>query len=263
MPVVDLAVAATGPYGALQDLAADRDFDGIIVCGTTAEGFYPNNDLKKFVQTYHTRWMDGGRFGRAFELFLRCGAEQLLVVLNPVVSLKRQISEHFEIPAPYYRVLFNRFTPLFFSTVLDPDQIARLRQTRVHSLKYASADTASCGLDNRQKSWEALMRTDAAAIVRKLRSHGADIVFVRMPTTDEHWVLDDTRFPRTWYWDRISSLLLVPTIHFMDNPAMRRMLCPDTSHLDAQDVPVFTRELAKLLSELAILQSPEAQEKPL
>ena len=73
------------------------------------------------------------------------------------------------------------------------------------------------------------------------------MVFVRFPTTDEHWEIDEKVFPKRVYWDQVERLTGGKTIHFRDVPSLANFDCPDTSHLDYRDAPKFT---AALLDEL-------------
>ncbi|QDT17659.1 hypothetical protein [Alienimonas californiensis] len=87
------------------------------------------------------------------------------------------------------------------------------------------------------------LRDSVERIVRR----GGRVAFVRFPTTGAHWDIDERRYPRPRYWDRLEARVGAPTVHFRDLPAAAALECPDGSHLDERDRPVFT---AALLDEL-------------
>jgi hypothetical protein len=65
-----------------------------------------------------------------------------------------------------------------------------------------------------------------------------------MPTCGKHWEFDQNRYPKDKYWDKIQPITGASVIHFLDVPSLSNFDCPDTSHLDARDAPVFTQRLA-------------------
>ena len=70
-----------------------------------------------------------------------------------------------------------------------------------------------------------------------------------MPVTGRYWQSDQRYYPRTQYWDTIGKQTEIPTIHFIDYPELSQFDCPDWSHLDATDVPEFTRSLARTIKQ--------------
>ena len=91
--------------------------------------------------------------------------------------------------------------------------------------------------------------------LRRIEARGGQVVFVRMPTSDEHWELDERYYPRAQYWDRLGSITGVATVHFADDPRTSAFSCPDTSHLDYRDAPRFTEGLLEVLVERGVLGS--------
>ena len=80
-----------------------------------------------------------------------------------------------------------------------------------------------------------------------LKKHNADLILIRMPTTDEHWDFDQSIYPKAKYWDQINGHTGIPTIHFKDYGQLSNFDCPDTSHLDANDSPLFTMYLSEII----------------
>ena len=90
--------------------------------------------------------------------------------------------------------------------------------------------------------------------VEAIRRRGGETVFLRMPTTDEHWDIDEARYPRAEFWDELAVQGL-NTIHFRDYPELRKYDCPDTSHLNYDNAASFSRSLAQILMRKGLLPS--------
>ena len=85
------------------------------------------------------------------------------------------------------------------------------------------------------------------AIVETLLARGCRVVFLRMPTGDECWELDEQHWPKAKYWDRFAQGTKAETVHFRDYESLNRFECPDCSHLDDTDAVQFTAALAEIL----------------
>jgi len=94
---------------------------------------------------------------------------------------------------------------------------------------------------------------DVVPWLRRIEARGGHVVFIRFPTSDEHWDLDERYYPRPLYWDQLAAITGVPTVHFADDPRTSGFTCPDTSHLDQRDAPRFTAGLLDVLSERGLL----------
>jgi len=90
-------------------------------------------------------------------------------------------------------------------------------------------------------------------MVQRIRQRGGQVVFVRYPTTGEHYEMDVKAYPKKLYWDHFASKTSAVTIHFADVPSLRGFDCPDTAHLDYRDAPRFTLALAEELERRAVI----------
>ncbi len=54
-------------------------------------------------------------------------------------------------------------------------------------------------------------------------------------------------FPRADEWDLLVSRTSAQCIHFEDDPVLSKFKCPEGSHLDGPDVPVFTNRIVELI----------------
>lgn len=89
--------------------------------------------------------------------------------------------------------------------------------------------------------------------VQRIEARGGRVAFVRFPTTGAHWDIDERRYPRLQYWDRLEGQVGAPTVHFRDLPAAAALKCPDGSHLDQRDRPAFTVALLDELGRRGVL----------
>jgi hypothetical protein len=99
----------------------------------------------------------------------------------------------------------------------------------------------------------ALDRLRVAA--EKLRAREAQVLFVRMPASEDFLEVDARDFPRARYWDRLGPVTGAPTLHFADHAELQGFLMPDGQHLVASERAEFTRRLIDILLRRASLVS--------
>ncbi len=85
------------------------------------------------------------------------------------------------------------------------------------------------------------------SMVVKLQARGANVVFVRFPSSKQIREIEDIKFPRDVYWDRFANQTSARTIHFADYPELGDVDLPDGMHLDVSDQKTFTAALARVL----------------
>jgi hypothetical protein len=108
-----------------------------------------------------------------------------------------------------------------------------------------SADTAPIGQT-------AAKLADMAAT---LRHHGGTLFMVAMPTSGMVQEIEERRYPRAQFWERLVSESGVVGIDASHEPGFGRYACPDGSHLDRLDRARFTRELAAALKQRGVGRS--------
>ena len=248
--VIHLAIDGTPPYEILKDLCSDPSFDGVILCSVVFSSLRPadptgdRRDLtytRFYQEEFHApaRWLD--RANVWIEAFL----QSRLVLLSPRLTLRSILASHGSPQPLYIHMQFSRHRPSFYRDRTTPDQLSRIRARREPSLD--GVQTSDAGLD------EAIGQ-ELTALSAELRSRGGEVVLIRMPTTGLSWEKNEIRHPRAQYWDRVAEWSGIPTIHFRDYPELSKYECPDTSHLDATDVPAFTRDLGAILRHILELE---------
>ena len=84
-------------------------------------------------------------------------------------------------------------------------------------------------------------------LVRTLQARGAEVIFVRFPSSKRIREIEDIRFPRGIYWDKFAAGISARTIHFADYPELDNVDLPDGAHPDVSEQKKFTEALARIL----------------
>ena len=219
----------------------DRGFSGTALVGMQASHLVPDavadSDAawaELEAPQWHERLVAPGRAAVQFRA----------AVLQPDLGWRPALTALIETracpPPSYNYVRPDRHRPADYQMLAERGELDRLRAVRVNHL------TKGGYLPVEDAVWEAEARRLGEA-VRGIRSRGGRVVLIRFPTTDGHWAVDEERFPKARYWDRLAELTGAETVHWRDVPALRGFDCPDTSHVDMRDTPAFT---AALLDEL-------------
>ena len=242
-----LAVDGTPGYATFQDLANDPSFDGVIILSAIPGAFFPNSQSAQqpWVDYYHEQWGSLNRFEKLVNLRTRIFLQSRLVTFTSRLNLRELLINVFNVFPNYVYMQDDRYRPAYYFERMTPEQLAEHRQWRVD--RVTSRDDPST--PEKELEFEEILITQVAPLVEKLRSHGGNIVILRMPTCDEHWEVDQSRTPKAIYWDQIENLTGAYAIHFKEVDTLANFDCPDTSHLDARDAVLFTDRLAdELLS---------------
>lgn len=76
--------------------------------------------------------------------------------------------------------------------------------------------------------------------VRRIRSRGGEVVFVRMPSSGTRLAIEEDLYAKADFWDRFSHDISGRWLHFTELAGITGLKCPDESHLDFRDVQLFT-----------------------
>jgi hypothetical protein len=79
-------------------------------------------------------------------------------------------------------------------------------------------------------------------------------VLVHFPRGGQRTV-EEERYPREQYWERLVAGTSALTFHAEDVPALASFAYPDGSHLDMKDTATFTRLLADRVETLVSARS--------
>jgi hypothetical protein len=229
---VQLAINGVPAVGIVEDLAADEHFHGIAVVDVDEwdiEWGDPYAMAKPYVERAHALWRAPGALANRWLAGL--AQEQLAVLAVGGRPLATSLVKG-RWPAPTW-------------VVADRDRISvgDARLTDAASLR-AKADKRLTNFDARPSPPE-LWLTKAIAmepLVAKIRAHGGDVVFVRLPISGRLAAGFAKAYPRAQYWDAFAAKTAAHVLHYEDVPAMR-VDCPDEMHVDARDQDAVTRAL--------------------
>jgi len=240
-----LAINGHYPLAVLDDLAADEAFAGIALVAIDGRG------LAHWYRDMSEPWVRHYRrdFGpqRRIERHLLTAAQQSLVVAGSPFNLVRRVSGWIDgqvPPRPYAMLQRDRTIAADYERANVPGLRAHFADALAADYRARPAPSPELWLDD---------LGSVARAVQAIQQRGGRVVFLRMPTADEHWRLDRENYPRAQYWDLLAGAVGAMTIHFQDEPGLAELNLPDTSHIDQSDRASFTRTLVATLRERGVL----------
>ncbi len=243
--VLQLSINGSSSLPLLEDLAGDEHFRGLVLCEVSPTLFFsvePNE-----VRTRPSQYVAGHRhrtFLADWETVLRVAFQERFALLLSAVqpqNVLRQLVLHQRLPPPpFSRTLANRQHLSDFQG-MDLEPLRRIWAQRYQDAHGEAPEPAEL---------EALLERVASHVAR-LRARGGDVVFVRMVSSGAVRRIEDERYPRAAYWDRLLQRTGGEGLSFEDVPALARFECPEDSHLDAHAAPEFTRLLGQELRRRA------------
>jgi len=252
--VKQLSINATPAFEVVRDLCEDPGFDGVLLWSATARLLFPpagpGRKDAAYTRFYHTRFKKIRYWQRNADCWLRARLQSQFVTLAPHLSLRSLTASRFKPKANVINLRFDRHMPARYYEMMTDEERSIHRQKRIRAH----------GPDNTECSdiieFEQFLQKKLVPLHRLLISRGGELILLRMPTTDEHWGIDNRRVPKHLFWDRIEKLTGIPTLHFRDYPVLASFDCPDTSHLDEVDAVKFTRYVAPLIGQLLQKKHP-------
>ncbi len=244
--IIQLAVSGLEPVATLLELAEDEFFTGVALISLTAKMMERENwgAQRPFIDHYKRKY----NLSEYIHLAVRKAVQSLFVAANPQLSfdqvVKRALTGKTPIPPAYITLDSERKRITDFSRASEG-----FRQKLIDSVikSYSTLATPPT-----PEKWYRELEPIFAA-VKKLEERGGKVVFIRMPTTEESYEIDETRNPKEKYWNRFADSGVVRTIYFSDYESLASFECPDTSHIDSKDAPKFTHHLTQIMIEEGIL----------
>jgi len=244
-----LAMAGGPALPMLEDLAEDDRVDGFVLVDALA--FHTFDASGNSGASVPQRMAEYDRFERSpatrLETFLRVGVSSLMAWRSPAAapsavwaSLRR--GEGLPV-APQSALRRDRFRPIDFVSSLEgrdwtPEDGFMVGEDMRFAREFGEAATAA-GVA------AIIERLEAAA--QRIRTRGGDVVFLTMPACGPRLAIEEDRYPRAAYWDRLAEGVSFRTLNAADEPELVGFSCYDGSHLDRADAAVFTKRLVDLL----------------
>ncbi len=240
-----LAINGHYPPAVLQDLAADKRFAGVLLVDVDARGLarWYRDMSKPWVRHYHRN------FGpqRRIERQLLSAAQKRLVMASSEFNLVRRLAGWLDDRPPW-----RHYTRLLEDRTISADY----GRANVEGLRQAFVQGLAADFEKQPPPAPARWLDELEPIakdVKAIQARGGTVVFLRMPTADGLWALDQQNYPRERYWDRLAGATGATTIHFQDYPELAGLELPDNSHIDGRDRARFTRSLIEILVRAGVL----------
>lgn len=254
--VVHLSLSGLSGLATLRDLAADPDFRGTVIFDVmTATPLSGLHDQQPYVDYYHHEWSHLGRLDKQANLAIQLYLQERFVMFSSQMSGNNLFRPLF-VPLQYVITRPDRYQAAYYRTRLSPERLAWLRSLR--GLDQEETDQA-VPVQSSAYSPEYILTswTDTIQpLVEQLHEHGAQVIFLHMPLSEEAWLGEEQAYPKDRYWDQLGSAVNASFIHFQDAAGLNGFICPDGSHLDAADAPVFTARLADELLRRQVVTVP-------
>lgn len=270
---IQLAIAGSGAYPILANLAADESFKGdVIISLVPAMWLAPAGFLVEAsndaLQRYESR-SPSQRFSHHVAMFL----ENRIAFLKQEDLTLTNLLMDLDIPNRPGALVPPRFPPYFQTVTRErrtrmTDECAREGSPLQMSVKAAwqrlfvpppppTWVPVEAFAANVQRGMEARYGQTADAIA-KIRARGGRVVFVRFPHSG--WVkeMETMATPRGPTWDRMLKETGAPGIHFEDYPELAGFDCPEWSHLSGPDSVEFSKRLAPHLKRAFEEQQPKS-----
>jgi hypothetical protein len=250
-----LAIQASSPFKAFQELASDPDFRGTIICEFLEPAMIPPSSEKYAHQDYLDDFHHGSSWVQDFDLWVTGTLQERLCCFYPELSLNNQLQNRVDLHRwQETRSVLMRFDrrQLVDYELVD---VAQAKESTLHEMKTQLAESLKGGPITPQEWLHRAMAIEGA--VKELQARGGRAVFVVLPATGEIWNLEQRLFPKEKYWDRFAATTSALTIHFQDIPTLKGTRCPDDFHLDYRDADEFTNNLIDELIKRDVLFSCE------
>lgn len=241
-----LAVNGHYPLAALRDLAEDSKFNGVAVVGIDSRGMDRRvwEMQAKHARYYHHDWSPAREVHRRLLTRMQLRFIAARPDFSFITLIKRRLDGH----GPPYREYVTFRADRAGGTFYSKSDITAIRNHRVADLrKYYPLFIPPSPTE-----WLGELR-EVVRWVEAINARGGKVVFYREPVSGEHLELDEQKFPRAEYWDKLAAIMPATMIDFRDVPALNALETPDTSHIDAKDIDRHSRALVQALRARGVL----------
>ena len=260
---IQLASAGSSPLPIFHDLVAHTDFTGTIIVGITPPLFYsttfpgapPWQRAQARVDHYHKR-----TYSHRVNHWLSIPLQKNLVMMSgheeasdENIDLKGLLNR-VELPERTGRP---QYPPFFEFGTIDLDRNVRMTNRTVTDTAFANVIT---------NAWKFIMTSEGpppdikgttaffVADAKKFMARGGNLILVRPPSSGMFKEGETKYFPREQLFDELVKSTGAKSYHYEDYDPLKDMVCPEWSHLSAEDADIFTRVLAEeLIKDKALI----------
>jgi len=237
--IINLSIDSTCANATLHDLSKEKNFKGTVIIETTSEclmfGDDPNLSQQFYIDYYHRIYNLNVKANRIMATFM----QKHLTIIDPYLNIIKVVGDIIvkkKWRRPNYLVTYEDRSRSADYTKIDINRHKALRLQKINVQYRQLLPRISTHL---------LMQkiADISIAIKTIKHRGGQVILIRFPVSNEHWLVDQEYFPRNQYWDTIIPTINTKVIHFMDVEGINKLQCPDTSHLDAKDTRTFTKYL--------------------
>ena len=243
--ICNLAITGLGCISALHNLAEDENFKGIVFCDVTEDIILKSDDsiaLKPYFDCYKKSFGFNALINREISTFIQSN----FVIFDPHINLI--------LVAGYLADRHRLRPPRYIHTIPDRSIITDYSITdtlkiKEERIKARYEDFRKIGkpitTDNFLMSLVSMEKD-----ISKIKRRGGEVVLIKFPVSGELKKIDDSHFPKELYWDKMINVISANTIHYINYKNLNGFNCPDYSHLDKKDVPIFSNRLICIMKKL-------------
>jgi len=244
---VQLALQGTNGRPFLEDLAADKNFNGLAIVGMADLSYF-----RKGVGLMKTA-LDHGRW--------ESPSDRITFLIH------RELTRRLAFIDDDYRLskLIARLDPNWRPEVEGPyDGVWKISQSGDdrQTWMWPRIERDAFLRDHARAAWDgfrgasikpdiiAMTQARTRAAVDAIRARGGDVVFVRPPDAPQLRVNEEARLPKAKGWDALLVAVKAQGIHADDLPQAQGLTTPEFSHLTRSCAVVFTDAYVRRLTQL-------------
>jgi hypothetical protein len=243
---IQLSFEGTSPLTAVEDLAGDPKFTGRLLVAVEPDLFFSGYQYRAGAVRYARKESPSQRIGQWLSMHF---IEPYFAFDDPDYALQTVLARQ---PWPQRpgKVWFMRVRKLAETEAdrnthlwdkVEKDASYREMARNIWRQNFRPSDEDPTPEEARKTEKEQIERWVKA--VAKLRTHGVQVLFVRMPSSGEYLAYEDHEFPRARAWDVLLAATGAPGIYFKDYPQLQGYYLPEWSHMTSAEGERFTAAL--------------------
>jgi len=246
--IVPLAINGQYPMATIKGLAADETFNGLVLMSFMAQMLEPQ--YEEMQAEYNQYYTQKSSWYRSFDAYLTAHIKFQFRFLHPLLGLNDLVnyfSAKKKFPDPFYVSIYPDTSAAGDYSLVDVEPLKQYfiddKKINYQAFSIMDKDTWLSQLDKLSK------------YIQTIRARGGEVVLLRFPTDDIHWLLDETYYPRAEFWDvMLDTIPQIKAIHFKDDEVLNSFNLPDSSHLDQADTKSFTMHIISMLKQLQLIE---------
>jgi hypothetical protein len=245
---LQLAVHGSTSIPALEEIAGDASFHGIVLCDVIPAHFFHTSEFDGGQQQVYVKHWKSRPFLSGVERSL-VTKFQSNFVLRQLASARASNGKHWiaarKMPIPdYFHLPSDRCIEADFSLA---------NKSYLEGVVERGLNRSTASPITRPQLDRNLKRIEAC--VCRILARGGRVIFLRLPVSGKMRELEERNFPKSTFWDVFQESSSAQFVDFADHPSLRTFKCGDGSHLDTRDRQPFSLALAEVLRPLLRLNT--------